>query len=53
MEIDGNFSQLLALLIRDDQQLSTWLKKKTDKYTGHNMQNEILQMKQLMSTQQS
>ena len=44
MEVNGNFSQLLALLSRDDQQLSTWLKKKGDKYTGHDMQNEILQI---------
>ena len=43
-EVNGNFSQLLALLSRDDQQLSAWLKKKTDKYTGHDMQNEILQI---------
>ena len=44
LEVNGNFSQLLALLSRDDQQLSTWLKKKRDKYTGHDMQNELLQI---------
>ena len=41
LEVNGNFSQLLALLSRSDQQLSTWLKKKKDKNTGHDMQNEI------------
>ena len=44
LEVNSDFSQLLALLSRDDQQLSTWLMKKTDKYTGHEMQNEILQI---------
>ena len=41
-EIDGNFSQLMKLRSEDDPLLLDWFKKKTDKYTGHDMQNEAL-----------
>ena len=45
MEIDGNFSQLLALRSTDgNHQLVEWLKRKSSKYTGHDMQNEMLQV---------
>ena len=43
-EQSGNLSQLLALRSQDDPKLVEWLKKKTDKYTGHDMQNEIVQV---------
>ena len=43
-EIDGNFSQLMKLRSEDDPLLLDWLKKKTVKYTGHDMQNEALQV---------
>ena len=43
-EQSGNLSQLLALHSQDDPKLVEWLKKKTDKYTGHDMRNEIVQV---------
>ena len=43
-ELNGNLSQLLSLRSQDDLKLVEWLKKKTDKYTGHDMQNEIIQV---------
>ena len=41
-EIDSNFSQLLHLLSQSDEQLSSWLKKNTNKYTAPDIQNEII-----------
>ena len=43
-ELSGNLSQLLSLRSQDDPTLVEWLKRKTDKYTGHDMQNEIVQV---------
>lgn len=43
-EEDGNFNQLLKLTSSSDPALAEWLQRKSSKYTGHNMQNEILQV---------
>lgn len=42
-EEDGNFTQVCRLLGYNDASFTKWLSKSTDKYTGHGMQNEILQ----------
>lgn len=39
-EIDSNFMQLLLLQSSDPSEIVTWLKKKTDKYISHDIQNE-------------
>ena len=41
-ELDSNFNQLLKLRSEDDPRVSQWLKRKTDKYTSADIQNEIL-----------
>ena len=41
--IDSNFLQLLQLKA-DDPGLLEWLKQKTNKYTSHEMQNEIIKV---------
>ena len=41
-ECDSNFMQLLKLRSEDDHNIDSWIKKKTDKYTSLEMQNEIL-----------
>ena len=38
----SNVTQLLALRAVDDSSLARWLKKKTDKYTSGDIQNEVL-----------
>ena len=47
-EADSNFFQLLHLLSENDQQLACWLKKKTNKYTAPDMQNEMLKVMSLI-----
>ena len=44
-ERDGNFSQLMVLLQSSDGTLKGFLAKKRDKYTCHDVQNELLQIK--------
>ena len=41
---DSNFLQLLQLKAEDDPGLLEWLKQKTNKYTSHEMQNEIIKV---------
>ena len=41
-ELDGNFNQALKLLSNEDVDLITWTKRKRDKYTFKDIQNEIL-----------
>ena len=41
---NSNFTQLLALRSRDDESLSMWLRKKTNKYISGDIQNEILRV---------
>ena len=43
-EIDSNFIQLLKLRGEDDHRIEGWLKKRTDKYTSADIQNEILKL---------
>ena len=43
-ECDSNFMQLLKLISEDDHNFDSWIKKKTDKYTSPEMQNEILKV---------
>ena len=45
-EPDSNFNQLLQLRAQDetDGKLAGWMKRKTNKYTSHDIQNEILQV---------
>ena len=40
----SNFTQLLKLRAGDDQRLGTWMKRKTDKSTSADVQNEILKV---------
>ena len=42
IESDGNFIQLLKL--EDDQAVVDWLQRKCNKYTSHEVQNEILKI---------
>ena len=41
---DSNFIQLLKLSGQGDVKMDEWLKKKTDKYTSHDIQNELLKI---------
>lgn len=43
-ETDSNSIQLLKLRANDDPRILEWVKKKTDKYTSGDMQNEILKV---------
>lgn len=45
-EPDSNFIQLLQLRAQDedDSKLAGWMKRKSSKYTSHDIQNEILQI---------
>ena len=43
-ESHGNFSQLLDLFQRSDDMVKNCLAKKTDKYTCHDVQNDLLQV---------
>ena len=41
---DSNFTQLLRLQEADFPEIKTWLSKKANKYTSHDIQNECLQI---------
>lgn len=41
-ESDSNFIRLIHLRSEDSASLIAWMKKKTDKYTSHDMQNEMV-----------
>ena len=41
-ESDGNFNQLLKL--PEDEKMIDWLKRKCNKYTSHDIQNELLKL---------
>ena len=43
-ETESNFIQLLKLRSEDDPRVEAWLKKKTDKYTTFDIQNEIIKI---------
>ncbi len=43
-ELDSNFYQMLKLKSEEDPRVNDWLKKKTNKYTSHDIQNEILKV---------
>ena len=43
-EDNGNFMQLLKVKAEDDPRLLDWLEKKLNKYTSHDIQNEILKV---------
>ena len=43
-EQDGNFMQILKLKGEDDQAVISWLQKKINKYTSHEIQNDILKV---------
>lgn len=43
-ENDSNFIQLMKIRGEDDTKLLEWMKKKTNKYTSADMQNEILKV---------
>ena len=40
-ESDSNYIQLFNLRGEDDKWIFEWLRKKTDKYTSADMQNEL------------
>ena len=42
--MDSNFTQLLKLRGEDDPRIFEWIKKKTDKYTSGEMQNEMIKV---------
>ena len=50
-ECDSNFNQLLCLRAYDDSNILNWLKKKTDKYTSGDIQNEMLEVMALQVLQ--
>ena len=41
-EINSNFVQLLQLCGLDDPRISEWVSKKTNKYTSHDIQDELV-----------
>ena len=43
-DMESNFTQLLYLRSNDYPDILDWMKKKTDKYTCHDIQNECLQI---------
>ncbi len=43
-ESDSNFMQLSNLRSEDDERILDWIKKKTDKYTSPQMQNEMVKV---------
>jgi len=43
-EEDGNFLQLLQLKGEDDAGLLEWMKRKVNRYTSHDIQNEVLKV---------
>ena len=43
-EEDGNFFQMLRLKAEEDPRMHEWLRKKTNKYTSHEIQNGILKV---------
>ena len=43
-ETDGNYIQLLTLRGEDDSRMIDWLKRKNEKYTSAEVQNEMLQI---------
>ena len=43
-EQDGNFMQLLKLKGEDDEAVINWLKRKVNKYTSHEIQNDLLKV---------
>ena len=43
-EDDGNFLQLLKLKGEDDPAMLEWLKRKVNKYTSHEIQNDIIKV---------
>ena len=43
-EVESNFLQLLKLREIDNPELSSWMRRRTDKYVSPEMPNEILQL---------
>ena len=43
-DADSNFIQLLRLQSMNCPEMKTWLERKTDKYTLHEIQNECMQL---------
>ena len=43
-ELNSNFTQLLILRGEDDPRIDTWLNRKSNKYTSHDIQNELLKV---------
>ena len=43
-EVESNFVQLLKLFSEGNPRLSAWLEKKSNKYTGIDVQNKMLQI---------
>lgn len=46
-DLDSNFTQLLLLQSSDCPEIEPWMRKKTNKYTSHEVQNEILKVMSL------
>ena len=43
-ESDGNFLQLLKFQGQDDDVMREWLQRKCNKYTSHEIQNDLLKI---------
>ena len=43
-ESDGNFLQLLKFQGQDDDVMHEWLQRKCNKYTSHEIQNDLLKI---------
>lgn len=51
-DVDSNYNQLILLRSNDIADLSGWTKKKTNKYTSHDIHNECLKIMALQIVQQ-
>ena len=47
--MDSNLMQLLTLCAQEDSGLHVWMEHKNDRYLSHDMQNELLKTKALMT----
>ena len=44
IDFQSNFLQLLSMRSKDVKQLKEWLRRKTNTYISHDIQNEILEL---------
>ena len=51
-DADGNYNQLIFLRRNDIPEINEWIKKKTNKYTSHDIQNECIKLMALSLVRQ-